>query len=510
MIPNTKTPPAFQIAVFNQDYTEFRPLGPYIKARFGWYWNTPGTGTIQVKADHPMAARLMECKRDVVPIRTYYNGEPWDGRVMSCEIEGEPGQEIVTATCVGNLFWLMTILCWVNPLFPPEIQIGLTGKQDIMFGPLDFVFKYFLAKNVIRLNKPIHMALPIRYPIPELPQLDTMDSLDDIMGAIADLTEEIVIINARFTQADELFKTALETTDVGMSMRLFIPELDGPSPTVFNTDTLGRLQNILDLSGDNFFHFANPGNILGLADPATWNRVNEPGYIFDTHNKRDRRWMQWRTDNGSIVKYKRGVAHPTAHSVIVGGKAPEFLNQLIEFGVNFAIQFLLNMLIPGANLGSILVGDLFDDIFFAYQKFDDSVLKSDLGRHGFGEAFGDNTNAWNLDSFAVGMAALREHGPQESLKLEVQSGVGTGGFTFGADDTSGRRFRVGDIMSFYDRGTIIEDYVSAVEVEDSRGQFCTEYITIGDDRAIKDGWNKVIDRMKGFASLSRAIANGTG
>jgi hypothetical protein len=168
------------------------------------------------------------------------------------------------------------------------------------------------------------------------------------------------------------------------------------------------------------------------------------------------------------------------------------------------------MLIPGANLGSILVGDLFDDIFFAYQKFDDSVLKSDLGRHGFGEAFGDNTNAWNLDSFAVGMAALREHGPQESLKLEVQSGVGTGGFTFGADDTSGRRFRVGDIMSFYDRGTIIEDYVSAVEVEDSRGQFCTEFITIGDDRAIKDGWNRVIDRLKGFASLSRAIANGTG
>ncbi|RYF58696.1 MAG: hypothetical protein EOO27_11680 [Comamonadaceae bacterium] len=96
------------------------------------------------------------------------------------------------------------------------------------------------------------------------------------------------------------------------------------------------------------------------------------------------------------------------------------------------------------------------------------------------------------------------------MKLEVQSGVGTGGFTFGADDTSGRRFRVGDIMSFYDRGTIIEDYVSAVEVEDSRGQFCTEYITIGDDRAIKDGWNRVIDRLKGFASLSRAIANGTG
>ena len=170
MRPNTLPPPAFNIAVYNNTYSQSRPLGPYMKARFGWFWKVPGTGTIQVRADHPMASRLMACKRDVVPIRTFYNGVPWDGRVIHAQIEGKPGEEIVTATCVGNLYWILTVLAWVNPFFPPEVQLNITGKQHIMFGPIDFVLKYFLAINMIRLGKPVYMKLPIQYTVPELPQ----------------------------------------------------------------------------------------------------------------------------------------------------------------------------------------------------------------------------------------------------------------------------------------------------------------------------------------------------
>ncbi|WP_280273369.1 hypothetical protein [Nocardia wallacei] len=508
--PNTKSPPAFNITVFNQNYTRSRPLGPYIKARFGWFWTVPGTGTIQVRADHPLAGRLMACKRDVVPIRTYYNGVPWDGRVISATMEGKPGEEIVTATCVSNLYWLLTILAWVQPLLPPEVQIALTGKQDIMFGPTDFVLKYFLAKNTIRLQKPVYAKLPLQYDIPELPQLDSIDTLDDLLEIIEAYTADIVVLSARFTQLDELFKSALDSSDRGVACNLWIPE-DGPSPQVFNTDSLARLQNVLDLSGDNFLWFSNPDNVLGLQDPDQWGKMQRAGYVFDTLKKRDRRWMQWRTDAGNIEHYSRGVSHPTAHSVIVGGKAPEFINMAVEWAANLALQALLNLAVPGAGLGSILVGDLFDDIFFAYQKFDDPQLKSDLGEHAWGEAFVDNTGAYSLDAFAVGLTGLKQHGGGESLKLEVKAGGVDGrGFSFGEDDGSGRRFKVGDIMTFWDRGTIVENYVSGVEVEDSRDEKCTEYVTIGDDDELKDAWEVLIDRMKGVAALTRAIANGTG
>ncbi|WP_416565048.1 hypothetical protein [Nocardia testacea] len=508
--PNTQTPPAFNITVFNQNCTRSRPLGPYIKARFGWYWTIPGTGTIQVRADHPLAGRLMSCKRDVVPIRTYYNGVPWSGRVLSAKMEGRPGEEIVTATCVGNLYWILTALAWVNSIFPPEVQVNITGKQDVRFGPVDFVTKSYVATSMTRLQKPVYAKLPLDYQIPELPQLEDLDSLDDILAAIESLTNDLCAISARFTQLDELFKSPIESSERGMSCELWIPE-DGPSPEVFNTDSLARLQNVMDLSGDNFLWFTNPDNVLGLADPEQWGRMQRAGYVFDTHKKRDRRWMQWRTDSGHIEHYSRGVQHPTAHSVIVGGKAPDFVNQTVEWAANLALQALLNLLVPGANLGTILVGDLFDDIFFAYQQFDDPQLEADLGEHAFGEAFVDNTGAYSLDAFTVGMAGLKKHGGGESLKLTVKAGgIGGRGFSFGVDDGTGRRFLVGDIMTFYDRGTVVENYVSAVEVEDARDEKCTEFVTIGDDEELKDAWEKVIDRMKGLAGLTRAIANGTG
>ncbi|NKS98764.1 hypothetical protein GS498_20250 [Rhodococcus hoagii] len=60
----------------------------------------------------------MQCKTDVVPIRTFYNGKVWDGRVLSCVVEGEPGREIVTATCVSNLKWLQSILGWPHRCSP--------------------------------------------------------------------------------------------------------------------------------------------------------------------------------------------------------------------------------------------------------------------------------------------------------------------------------------------------------------------------------------------------------
>ncbi|MDP1249906.1 hypothetical protein Q6312_28525, partial [Klebsiella pneumoniae] len=69
-----------------------------------------------------------------------------------------------------------------------------------------------------------------------------------------------------------------------------------PSPQVFNTHTLSMLQSVMDYTSDNFLNFTNPGNILGLTDPSEWGKLQNPGFVFNTHAKRDRREHQWRTD----------------------------------------------------------------------------------------------------------------------------------------------------------------------------------------------------------------------
>ena len=497
----------FDIEIGQPDGLTWRPLGGYMTADFEWHWYLPTSAVIQIKPDHPMAAYLVNCRRRVIHVRTHQNGIPWDGRIMRANVKGKPGREVITLYCISNLMWIMRGLAWVNNLTPPEFQLALTGKQNIKWGPPDFVFKAYLAETMTRLRKPVYAALPLRYTVPELPDLDDIDTLDDLLDIVADALDDLCVLQARFTQLDELYKQTVETQEMGLSCHLWTP-LDGPSPMVFNTTSLSQLQSVFDYTSDNFLNFTNPGNVLGLADPSTWNKMTRSGYVFNTHAKRDMRKIQFRLDSTQVEYYERDVEHADAHKVAVGGKAPEIMNQAIEWGANFALQLILNALFPGLNLGTILVGDLFDNVFFAYQQFWDPDLEDDLGEHGFGEVFGDNTAAWSLDSFAVGQAQLKKHSGSDAVKIQLSSGTAGGrGYCMGVDDGTGRRYQVGDIVTLWDRGVEIEQWISGVKISDRGDGRKVETVTLGEDRALKDGWERVIAHLQGFAGTARGIAN---
>lgn len=506
--PNLQEQAGFEIDVgkrFGPDIN-WRPLGSYMEAEFDWQWNIPGKFAFQLKPDHPMISYMRNCRRQVHHIRTYYNGIPWDGRIMNARVTGRPGREVVKFTGISNLFWVYRGLAWVNNIFPPEFQIGLTGKQDVEFGHPDVVLKRYLAKVMTRLRKPVFGGLPLRTSGPDLPNLEDIGTLDDLLGLVANHPDPLIVLQARFPPLNELWEQEVNRLEIGMGANLWTPA-DGPSPEVFNTTTLSQLQSVIDYTSDNFLNFANPGNVLGLTDPSQWGKMQSAGYVFNTYAKRDMRKIEWRTDGNQIEHFDFDESHADAHRVVVGGRAPEILNQVIEWGANFAIQLILNALLPGLGLG-LVVGDLFDDIFFAYQQFWDAELEDDLGPDGFGEVFGDNTAAWSLDSFAVGMAALKEHSGSQALKLEVTPGGPDGrGLTFGVDNGTGRRYRPGDIHTFWDRGATAEQYVSGVKVTDKRDGRMREVVSLGEDKRLRGDWEQLIGHIQRGAALSRGVAN---
>lgn len=498
-----------QFEIGSPDALGWRPLGAYLSADEEFDWRIPTFTTIELDGNHPLAAYLAGCRRKVIHLRYWENGIQWTGRVMNFTAEGKPGQETITITCVSYVYWLMRGLAWVNNQLPPTVQINITGKQDVRFGPIDLVAKSYLASIFTRLNRPVYAALPIRYPVPTLPDLEDINTLDDLLGIIDEATEELVVLSARFTQLDELLKQEVERLDLGLSCDLWTPADGTESPHVFNTQNLAQLQSVLDFTSDNFLNFTNPDNILGLADPDEWGKMQSAGYVFDTHVKRDMRQMQWRSDGGQIEHIKRHTKHMDADTVIVGGKAPEIMNQVIEWGANFAIQLLLNAIAPGLGLG-LIVGDLFDDIFFAYQQFFDPDVESDpnLGVHCFAEVMADNTAAYSADSAAVGLAALKAHAGTDAVTITVTVGGPDGrGFTFGADDGSGKRFRCGDIMTLWHMGTTIEQFVSNVKITSRPGARKQYAVTLGDAETMQDGWERVISRLQGAAGTFRGIAN---
>ncbi|AKJ72116.1 hypothetical protein GMA1_19 [Gordonia phage GMA1] len=496
-----------EINTDNQMRSEYwRPFGEYQRVKFQWAWGIPAVAEIQIAKTHPMAAVVMECRRRIISVVTHHNGLRWDGRVMAARYKGQPGREIITISLINNLIWQTSALAWPQPLFPrPEFQFP---KHDIGFGPLDGVYKYFSTRNYTRMLSPVYSRLPIRYDTPDLPDLNTIGSIDGLLDYIADSTDDLVAVWARMTPLDELHKVHFANSERAPVIESYRPGIDPDPGQVFNADSLGHLENIISWEGlEHFFYFMNPGNILGLANPSNWLKATQPCYLLDTVEKRDRRHMEWRTDGGNIVDIERYVTHPEGYQVVVGGKAPEIANNLVQMAINLLIQGAMSALQIGG--AAPVVGDLFNDVFFAYNLFSDPDLKAELGRHALPEKFANSGTAFSLDALAVGTSKLKEIGGQDTLKLTVLAG--NGGYELGEDDGSGRRFKVGDRMTFTDTdfGTSVEQWVSSAEVEHTPGGQKVTTVTLGDDLAIRSGWERVIEKIGMAAGAINTIANST-
>lgn len=513
--PNTTYPVEFPIDIGkrNNPVIDWTPLGSYLEASVQYTWGLePGALVFDVHPEHPINYRIPQgsIKRTCYHVRTFVNGRQWDGRIFDRVITGAPGRERFSYICVSNKYWLQRGYAWVNPLFPPEVQIALTGKQAIMWGPPDPVFKWFLGTNFVRLDKPVFMSLPLHYPpswgIGDHTNLADLSFFDDLFDIIFGASEELVALMARFTQFDDLFRQTVNRLEMGVDVTLW--DGRGTSPQVFNTTSLGNLQSILDVTDDFFLDLSQLAGVSsGLFDLES----DRACYVFDSKYKRDNRRVQWRTDApGQIESYTYKETHADAYKAIVGGKSPAIVNDLIEIGANLAIQLLINLIFPGLGLG-VVVGDLFDDIFFAYQVFADDDVEDEIGEDdAWPEIFADNTAAWSIDSYAIGKTALHEHGGKESLIINASGGTPDGkGITFGADNGTARRFDVGDTMQFWDRGNIVEQYASTVTVTDKPGERLRTQLTLGEDKRVRGPWTRAILGLQGLGATSRGIANST-
>lgn len=493
----------------------WRPVGGYIEAGIRWTWGLePGTFAFELHPKNPLndQIRQADIDRNIYQFQAGYHGIPFTGRIMRRQQVGAPGREKFLYSGVCNKKWLQRGYGWVNNFFPPEIQIGLTGKQDIRFGPPDLVMKSYVSSVFTRLGKPVWPALPVRWPGSwTQPELDDIDDLDDLLDILFDAVDEIIGLSARFTQLDELFAQPADRLDLGFSVDLY--DGHGTSPQVLNARGLSALQSIIDHNGDNFL---NLSKLLQPINNGLWeNTADRAGYVFQTHERRDNRKTMFRTDSdGQITSYDLTVVAPEAVRAIVGGKSPSVLNDLIEIGANLAIAAIIAVVstIPGA--GGIAgltvgVGDLFDDIFFAYQVSADNALEDELGDDdAFSEVFADNTAAYTVDGYAVGKTALHEHGGSKNLEITASSGAVNGrGVSFGAPNGTARRYRVGDVLSFWDRGNVIERHVSGVSVTSKPGEQMRESLTLGSDKHSKGPWTRAIKGIQGLSGTTRGFAN---
>lgn len=491
----------------------WRPVGRYLKAtvrpKFGV---EPGTFSFALHPDHPLTWTMTQRKvrSTCWHFRAGYNGaDALNGRIIDVDYDGAPGRAPYVYSGVCNKGWFGSMNAWVNNATPPEVQINFTGKQDIRIGKPDPVLKSYVSSVATRLDVPVYPALPLRTAW-NWPNLADIDGLDGLLDLLLDGASGLIAPAARFPSLRDLFAPTTERLEMGVKVDLW--DGHGSSPQVFNAGGIAALQSIINRTSDGFLDLSRLLNPLnnGLYRLT----MDRAGYVFDTVEKRQRQNVQWRTDGGQISNIKYNCHHPEMYMAIVGGRSPAILNDIIEIGANLAIMGIIAGLatIPGlGGIGglSVVVGDLFDDIFFAYEVYWDSEIRDAIGQDdAWPEQFTDNTASHSIEGYSTAHQALKEKGGSESLTLTVVGGTADGrGISFGADNGTPRRYQLGDVNTFYDRGNVVEQYASEVEITHVPGEGLIEKPTYGKSKRSDGTWDRIFGLFGSASALSDAVAN---
>lgn len=486
-------PDKLNLRVWNNDYSAARPVGVHISARVSWTFHGAAAGTLIVQRDHPLADRLMQADYDVVPVTAEVNGERWVGRVKEFVCEGEPGREIVTATLISEYAFIHAMLGWPSTFAPLAVQFP---PQDLQAGPLATVALHYITANATRLRVPIYVKRP--------------EGVD---------RSPWVRRWSRMTPLDELLGPALEEHGYQLKVELWLPGDPDPGPVV-NANRLGQVGSELLAKIDNLLRFRNDDNWLGLQAPQDANTMDAPGLVVSIVPKRPRQFVRWTTAGGGITSYRIVGRHPEAHTMIVGGKSPAWVNDIVEGAVDLAISGLLSAAgiaitaVSGGLLGPIVAGvggiikDGLSNVALAFTKYTDEEAKGYQGPFAYPEKFvSSGAGTFSLEQQEAALTALQEAKGGRSVQITVADGKP---HRFGADERlpNGRirrGYRVGDECIFEDRGAEIVDYISAVEVSQESSHLEITP-TIGDARIQDDPMVRQLKHIKNLVTYQRAAA----
>lgn len=485
-------PDRLDMRVWSHDMRRARPVGVKMSGSIRSQFTGAGSGSLVVARDHPLADRLMQADYDVVPVTATLNGVQWSGFVDEYVCEGAPGEEILTCTLLDWYTMMHQILGRPSPFAPLEAQMP---PQDTKAAPLVTTVLHFILRNAIRLGLPLYVRAP--------------DGVD---------RSPWVTRWSRMTPLDEVIEPALEEHGYQLRVSMIGAGADLPFPVMSARGWMAATDPVLNAI-DNFFQFfiKTPP---GVTDPGEITRIGTAGLLVECVPKRERQFVRWSTEGGGIKHLKTTGKRPTASTVVVGGKSPAWVTDMIDLGIDVAIGGLLSAIgtAVGTALGPIggiiggaigdLAGNFFDNVFLAYSEYTDVDLRAQLGPFGPPEAFvSSGAGIFSLDAIDAGISGLQEHKGGRSIEITLEDGVPhRWGLDEKLDDGRIRRgYQVGDINVFSDRGTEIEDYISSVEATDDQNGL-TVTATVGDSRIVDDPQVKQIRDIKKMITNLRASA----
>ncbi len=472
----------------------------YVEASFEFTENATCPGHIEVPKGSKWASIFKRCDVENVFVHTFIDGEKWTGRVDRTRVIRKGKKKTVVAELVSDYVWLEAMFAWSAPFMPLGIQ---APKKDVKIGPTDTICRSYLFTTLFRLQANLY-----RFPIGFFNDpIKNWWSVKQWMQPCVVIPKNPLFdtsrwnsLLAKMTALDALFYDALKQEHLVLTAKAFVPGRD-PQPS--NLITLDKPCIVFDIE-DHRSVTGKTGTILDglfftiidIIDPIIGQVVNaftaesdkySLAHFFGTDPQDP--WVVLREDDldDDIDEYETIINSPQAHTAIVGGHSPEWLNKGINLLINAAIQGLLAA-VGISFLGDLLSGEL-DNILLAYQSVTDERRREQFGIFGLPEAFEPNGGAAFTFEAVQGLRKLIwETRPHRTHSVRTSVGKPFRPFV---------HFKLGDPIGWEDDEDIYVDYVRRIVVTDTRSTFVRVEYTIGDQEAQRDPLDLAMTRIGG-------------
>lgn len=503
--PAQGPPSDIVVTLFDNYWRPKGDLGAYIDVTATWTRLDIPTAQLTLMGVDPYAVDVLACDTTLVPVTIQAEYLKWAGWVEIAQDKlGADGTETIECQLVGLMTMLDRILVWPEPFLPIEVQ----PSAAIYMGPAITVLKTMVAENVLRLQlgfwelfntlgsldadwrtwfgtllsggmTPQKMQQMVSTPICVL-----------FDGPLTD-TSPLIAIHGQMDTCWKLMSQQLKDNGLYASMDLWLPGDPQPAgapyplqvPTyLFNikdyqnvtgpTGTIvdGLVRDEVDFAGSMLggvlAPFLNPGN--EYVPPGSNIEIAPTIGVNFTPP-----WVVLNGDAPDSGLVTLNVSHhaPQAWQLVIGGKSPQWLNDLL----NATTEYLIDILMIGIGISGIpnsLLDGVLDNTFLAFQVLELFDQRVKVGPYGPPEKFYPTQATYSIDTLFAEMAAA----------WDVR-GYPVAMFSFynGMPYTIGRDLFPGAMASVIRRGVLYTDYLDNVTVKRNATTFAVSG-TVGDGR----------------------------
>ena len=494
-------PTQILVTVYDKFWTPIGESHDYIDLSASHPRNGVPALQMTFKGTDPLVPLLRKCRTEVVGLTVEVGSLRWAYTVDTATYKLDGGQKTLQIKALGLFDYLAYLLVWPNFALPIQAQIP---SRAVFFGPLCTTIEVMIAEQAFRLQSGL-WELVNNLGSGNLDWKAWFGTLLEARGNILDVlhtpiyvihtnplldTSPLVAITARMEPISTVIDKLVKSYGVTVDMELWLPGDPQPDPfanlalptyvvkVTDRSNVTGPPNTILDsvikqlvtleesVLGGVLAPFLNPDGLYApdgvYIAPGVGVNYVIPWTLLIDHPR------------GPLESFEIIDHHPQGWQILVGGKSPKWLNDVINGTASFILDSI--MIVLGlTGVPSNLFDGIFNDVLLSFQLVENFQRRNDMGPYGRPERFVSTGAApYNIDALFSFIGAMFDSRGYRSAICQFRNGY---------PYSVGKDIFPGGMMSIAENGTLYTDYIENIVITDNRKERCKVIVQIGDGKA---------------------------